>query len=60
MDDIEIEHVGGVAWHQAPIPRRWHRCRAQTYGQHGLDQIERCACGGIRLNGQVWLERNSR
>jgi hypothetical protein len=56
----EIEHVGGVAWYQAPIPRKWHRCRAQTRGWVRLYGVERCACGAIRLNGRVWMERNTR
>jgi hypothetical protein len=60
MHYIEMEHVGGVAWWKAPVPRRWHRCRAQTRGRRCFDEIERCACGAIRLNGGVWLERNTR
>ena len=29
---VLIEHRGGVPWWKAPLPRRLHRCRAQTSG----------------------------
>lgn len=32
FDDPQIEHRDGIEWHQAPIPPRWHRCKAQTRG----------------------------
>jgi hypothetical protein len=57
---VSYEHVEGVGWHEAPIPRRWHRCRAQTRGWYGFDQIERCACGAIRYNRRRWMDRNAR
>jgi hypothetical protein len=57
---VEIEHLDGVAWHAAPIPRRWHWCRAQTSGWYGLSRIERCACGAIRYDGRAWMDRNAR
>jgi hypothetical protein len=60
MDYIQMEHVGGVPWWAAPVPRRWHRCRAQTRGWRYFDEVERCACGAIRRNGRSWLERNAR
>jgi len=57
----EIWDRGGVSWHKAPRPRRWHRCRVQTRGWfNDFDLVERCACGAIRLNGRSWLERNQR
>ena len=53
-------HLNGVPWFEAPTPRRWHRCRAQTIGWLGFEQVERCACGAIRGGGyRTWLERNS-
>lgn len=57
----EIWDRGGVSWHKAPLPRRWHRCRVQTRGWFNeFDLVERCACGAIRLDGGSWLERNQR
>lgn len=54
-----MESLGGVIWHDAPLPRSWHRCRPQTRGQMGYGYTERCACGAVRKsrNGP-WLERN--
>lgn len=50
-----IFHRDQVPWHEAPLPRRWHRCTSWTRGVG----IARCACGAIRMGGH-WLERNSR
>lgn len=44
----------GVAWHDAPLPRLLHRCRAQTRGWVGFTQIERCACGAMRSSTFHW------
>lgn len=54
------EHVGGVSWHKAPIPFRWHRCRAQTRGLVGMFLAERCACGAARFDEKRWINKNSR
>lgn len=59
--EISVVHHEGVEWHQAPVPRRWHRCLPRTIAIHGGRMIERCACGGIRIDGWgPWAERNSR
>jgi hypothetical protein len=50
----------GVWWDQAPKPRRWHRCRPQTWGWIGLSQFFRCACGAGSFDGRTWTEKNSR
>lgn len=56
----------GVAWDQRPIPRRWHWCKATTlvadFADGVVEWIERCACGGIRIDGEQgsWCYRNSR
>ena len=59
-----IEHRDGVPWHDAPVPRKWHRCSAQSWGwvgSYGLRYVERCACGAIRLHKKhPWDERNTR
>jgi len=62
MNSIEMTHRDDVPWWEAPIPRRLHRCSAQTTGWRNiLDLVERCACGGIRFDGHGrWLDRNSR
>jgi hypothetical protein len=59
---LGMTHVDGVAWHEAPLPRRWHRCKPQTSGRlSGGSLIERCACGAVRYDGHgVWIERNQR
>lgn len=62
-----VMHLDGVAWHDAPLPRRWHRCWAQTQGSvDGLTWIERCACGATRRSPGMlespgpWTGRNDR
>lgn len=58
----------GVRWDEAPLPRRWHRCRPQTTGLIGSLWVSRCACGALRddtmprpmwLSRHMWLYRNS-
>lgn len=62
-----ITHKGGIPWHEAPMPRRWHRCWAQTEGSvDGAVWTARCACGATRrfpsllTSSGPWIERNSR
>lgn len=60
---VDVTHRDGVAWFDAPIPRRWHRCSPQTKGWHNLTLVLRCACGaigGYEYGRLVWDERNSR
>lgn len=56
------QHLGGVPWHEAPLPRRLHRCTPQTRDS-GL-RIVRCACGAVgrmvRWGRLSWESRNSR
>lgn len=60
MQETEVYDLDGIPWHQAPKPRRWHRCKAQTRGWiRWLTYVERCACGAIG-DGRVWANRNSR
>lgn len=40
-------------------PCRLHRCRAALAGIDGGVYMERCACGAIRMNRRIWIERNS-
>ena len=54
-------HKDGVPYWKAPIPRRFHICRAQTVGKLGEEWVWRCACGAIRNpRFKGWLGRNSR
>lgn len=53
-------HVDGIPWYEAPLPRRWHWCKAHTSGLVNDAVIDRCACGAIRMDGSLWMERNSR
>lgn len=66
---LRLVHLHNVEWYNAPIPPRIHQCWAQTTGFDilGLRVAERCACGGVRLDGDNpyrlhdgWFERNSR
>lgn len=60
-DALRIWHLDGIAWFEAPLPRRFHFCRPQTRGYNSLSPlVERCACGSIRSGGRFWLERNAR
>jgi hypothetical protein len=53
------ESIGGVDWHDAPLPYPWHQCFPQTRGWIGLTYVERCACGAIRGSTRGrWSERN--
>jgi hypothetical protein len=55
------EHRGGIPWADAPVPRIWHLCRAQTQGWVNLrDWSQICACGGTRIGDGPWQDRNSR
>ena len=58
-DDTVVEHLAGVSWSKAPLPRRWHRCRAQTRGRTNSTPVRRCACGAIDL-GLGWDRKNAR
>ena len=56
-----IESAGGIDWCDAPLPRRFHRCRTQTRGWLRFSYVERCACGATRLRpGKFWIGRNER
>lgn len=60
-DSSQIEHLDGVPWHKAPIPRRFHRCRPQTRGYvNTFTPVLRCACGAINFDNSGWAEKNSR
>jgi hypothetical protein len=57
----EIWHLDGVAWHDAPIPWRLHRCWAQTFGYvNWFTPIQRCACGAANFDDCGWVEKNER
>jgi hypothetical protein len=56
-----VEVLDGLDWIEAPLPRRWHRCRPQLRASISGGLVERCACGAARVLGDgPWLERNSR
>jgi hypothetical protein len=59
-----LEHRDGIPWHEAQIPRRWHKCVIQTRGLVTTDKmgpvhVTRCACGAVDI-GDGWLDRNTR
>jgi hypothetical protein len=60
---MEISHVDGTAWFEAPAPPLDHDCWVQTFGSTDkLPSVERCPCGATRLDGpdRPWIEKNSR
>lgn len=60
---LEMYHLDGVPWWEAPLPSKRHQCVRQTYAWSGyFNSIERCACGAIRRDGRfgVWDQRNER
>lgn len=48
-------HRDGVAWYDAPLPRRWHHCFAQS----SLNGVQRCPCGAMN-RGAGWAFKNER
>lgn len=58
--DHDIWHLDGVSWIDAPVPSKLHSCWTQTRGWTGITFVRRCACGGISINGEMWLRRNER
>lgn len=56
------EHRDGIPWDQAPLPRRFHWCRAWTVGYSpALGRVERCACGAHAYGSMGgWSGKNSR
>jgi hypothetical protein len=65
MSDLAGDIHNARAWIDAPLPRRFHRCKAVTTGFISGGVVERCACGAIRVQppGMTmggWSERNSR
>lgn len=55
-------HRGGVPWDEAPLPPRWHRCYPHSGVWHHTEMetwLERCPCGGRRIEGRPWTARNS-
>ena len=54
------ENLDGVHWIDAPLPRRLHRCAAQSRGYFNGRLARRCACGAIAGAFGPWLNRNSR
>lgn len=57
---IQLVNKDGVWWHDAPLPPEEHKCWAQTSGWTGRSHIERCPCGAVRLDDNLWFARNSR
>ncbi len=61
MAITELIHREGIWYHEAPLPRRLHFCKAWTTGyENYLSIIERCACGAIRYDRSIWVNRNER
>ncbi|MEO3856219.1 hypothetical protein [Acrocarpospora sp. B8E8] len=51
----DARHRDDIAWYDATLPRRWHRCRA--WSSHA--GISRCACGATNY-GSGWFGKNER
>jgi hypothetical protein len=58
--DVALWNRDGVPWPDAPLPPRFHRCKAQTAGwTNWFEFIERCACGAARMNRHpLWINKN--
>lgn len=51
----------GVFFLDAPMPRKWHRCKIQTTARTRNGTIHRCACGGMRVGVLgFWNYKNTR
>ena len=50
---LDVAHLDGVPWHQAPAPPLLHRHWPQTTST----AAHRCACGALRVptDGAPWL-----
>lgn len=55
-----IFHVNDIPWYKAPLPRRFHRCKAQSWGMLNWEHWDRCACGAFRRNYRRWVNKNER
>ncbi|MGH4008277.1 MAG: hypothetical protein ACRDTH_09020, partial [Pseudonocardiaceae bacterium] len=59
-----VRHRGGMPWHAAQVPRRWHSCRPQTIELHCANGVLigtcHCACGAVTDRTGRWIGRNSR
>lgn len=60
---LTIAHLGGVQWHACPLPKRRHRCWAQTWGvgENSRVSVMRCACGAVSFDRALsWEGKNQR
>jgi len=59
-----VRNLDGVSWHDAPIPKKRHRCWVQTWGTiNWFDDVYRCPCGASARAGRGgwgWVEKNTR
>ena len=56
----KTDHIDGVAWFDAPVPKLRHRCVPQTNEWDGVTRRQRCTCGAVRIDGGMWINRNAR
>lgn len=54
-----VQHKDGIWWFEAPLPRRWHKCKTHTIALLGTGLVRRCRCGAISWNGGMWIEKNA-
>jgi hypothetical protein len=59
VGSTDAQHLDGVPWYEAPVPRKWHRCKPQTRGYYNLSFVQRCACGATWMRGG-WVGKNER
>ena len=60
MKDYEVGHLDGIAWHEAVLPFRFHKCKVQTSGWLDSHLVDRCACGSLRVDQGHWNFKNER
>lgn len=55
-----ISNRNGVFFLEAPMPRKWHRCKVQTSARTIYGTIHKCACGASRVGRVGWSGKNTR
>lgn len=58
--EIAELHTDDIKYTEAPLPRRWHRCKPWSVYLLPTGMVDCCACGATRLRLGGWRKRNSR
>jgi hypothetical protein len=55
-----VDHRHGAPRDQAPVPRRWHRCRPWITGVRAGSRSSSGAAAAVRYDDLDWIGKNSR